>query len=75
MSILKQGSMWLDAGTFSSLLQASLFIQTLQERQNIQIGSPESSSYLKNFISKKQLKNILEKSSNNEYYNNLKKLF
>jgi len=75
VSILKQGSMWLDAGTFSSLLQASLFIQTLQERQNIQIGSPESSSYLKNFISKKQLKNILEKSSNNEYYNNLKKLF
>ena len=75
VSILKQGSMWLDAGTFSSLLQASLFIQTLQERQNIQIGSPESASYLKNFISKKQLKNILEKSSNNEYYNNLKKLF
>ena len=67
--------MWLDAGTFSSLLQASLFIQTLQERQNIQIGSPESASYLKNFISINQLKNILKKSSNNEYYNNLKKLF
>ncbi len=74
VSILKQGSMWLDAGTFNSLLQASLFIQTLQERQNIQIGSPESASFNQSFIDKKKLKKLLDKSPKNEYYNYLYKL-
>ena len=74
VSVLKEGSMWLDAGTFSTLLQASLFIQTLQERQNIQIGSPESASFKQNFIKKNMLKKILSRSPKNEYYNYLKKL-
>ncbi len=71
---LKKGSMWLDAGTFTTLLQAAHFIQTLQERQNIQIGSPESSSFYKNFITKKDLKKIIKNSPQNEYYNHLIKL-
>ena len=39
--IMEQGSVWMDAGTERSLLQASLYVQTVQDRQNIQIASPE----------------------------------
>lgn len=67
-NILKGGSMWLDAGTFNSLLQASVYIQTIQERQNIQIGCPEEIAIKKNFISKKHLRKILIHSPNNSYY-------
>ena len=45
--------MWLDAGTEKSLLQSSLYIQTIQERQNIQISSPEIIAYNNGWISKK----------------------
>ena len=74
VNILKQGNMWLDAGSFNSLLQASHFIQTIQERQNIQIGSPEGSALEKKFITITKLKKYLETSPNNEYYNYLRRL-
>ena len=74
VNILKQGSMWLDAGSFNSLLQASHFIQTIQERQNIQIGSPEGTALEKKFITPIKLKKYLETSPNNEYYNYLRRL-
>ena len=74
VNILKQGSMWLDAGTFISLLQASHFIQTIQERQNIQIGSPEGAALEKKFITLAKLKRYLETSPDNEYYNYLRRL-
>ena len=45
--------MWLDAGTPTSLLQASQFVQTIQERQKIQIGSPEQISLKKKLDFKK----------------------
>ena len=51
--------MWLDAGTEKSLLQSSLFIQTMQERQNIQISSPEIIAYKNGWISKKKLINSI----------------
>ena len=50
---LSEGSVWLDAGTTKSLLQASQYVQTIQERQQIQIGCPEEISFNKNWISKK----------------------
>ena len=37
---LEIGSAWLDTGTFDTLLQAGLFIQTLEQRQGIKIGCP-----------------------------------
>ena len=52
---IKPGGVWLDAGTEKSLLQSSLFIQTMQERQNIQISSPEIIAYNNGWISKKKL--------------------
>ena len=74
VNILKQGNMWLDAGSFNSLLQASHFIQTIQERQNIQIGSPEGAALEKKFITLAKLKRHLETSPDNEYYNYLRRL-
>ena len=52
---IKPGGVWLDAGTEKSLLQSSLYIQTIQERQNIQISSPEIIAYNNGWISKKKL--------------------
>ena len=76
LSVKKLGSgvVWLDAGTFISLLQSSQYIQTLQDRQNTLIGSPEEIAYLKNFIQKKDLKKIIMKYSKNSYGRYLSKL-
>ena len=70
----KSASIKLDAGTFISLLQSSQYIQTLQDRQNTLIGSPEEIAYLKNFIQKKDLKKIIMKYSKNAYGRYLSKL-
>tara|TARA_Y100000590_G_scaffold469783_1_gene659707 strand:- start:3089 stop:3844 length:756 start_codon:yes stop_codon:yes gene_type:complete len=56
---IKPGGVWLDAGTEKSLLQSSTFIQTMQERQNIQISSPEIIAYKKGWITKKKLINSI----------------
>ena len=76
LSVKKLGSgvVWLDAGTFISLLQSSQYIQTLQDRQNTLIGSPEEIAYLKNFIQKKDLKKLIMKYSKNAYGRYLGKL-
>ena len=71
---LGNGSVWLDAGTPTSLLQASQFVQTIQERQKIQIGSPEQISLKNNWISKNNLKQYLIDKPLNSYYFFLKKL-
>ncbi|MBW6397823.1 glucose-1-phosphate thymidylyltransferase RfbA [Roseomonas sp. HJA6] len=47
---LGRGCAWLDAGTPASLLQAALFVQTVQERQGLQIGCPEEIAYRMGFI-------------------------
>ena len=53
---MEKGTVWLDAGTFNSLIQSSMYVQTIQNRQNILIGSPEETSYINGWISKKQFK-------------------
>jgi glucose-1-phosphate thymidylyltransferase len=47
---LGRGSAWLDAGTPASLLQAALFVQTVQERQGLQVGCPEEIAFAMRFI-------------------------
>ncbi|MCA3387105.1 MAG: glucose-1-phosphate thymidylyltransferase RfbA [Roseomonas sp.] len=47
---LGRGCAWLDAGTPASLLQAALFVQTVQERQGLQVGCPEEIAFRKGFI-------------------------
>jgi len=58
VSILEQGIAWLDAGTHQSLLQASNFIQTVEERQGIMISCPEEIAYQNGYIDKNQLRHL-----------------
>jgi glucose-1-phosphate thymidylyltransferase len=60
VSILEKGTAWLDTGTFKSLRQAGEYVQVIEDRQGIMIGSIEEAAYLKGFISKEQLQNLAE---------------
>ncbi|MCH3883749.1 glucose-1-phosphate thymidylyltransferase RfbA [Tenacibaculum aquimarinum] len=55
VSILDRGTAWLDTGTFASLNQASQFVQVIEERQGLKVGSIEEAAYKSGFISKDQL--------------------
>lgn len=55
VSVLDKGIAWLDTGTFSSLMQASQFVQVIEERQGLKIGAIEEVAYEMGFISKEQL--------------------
>ncbi len=55
VSILDKGTAWLDTGTFNSLMQASLFVQVIEERQGLKIGAIEEEAYKMGFISKQEL--------------------
>ncbi|QCE41164.1 glucose-1-phosphate thymidylyltransferase RfbA [Psychroserpens sp. NJDZ02] len=58
VSILDKGTAWLDTGTFNSLMQASQFVQVIEERQGLKIGAIEEAAYSSGFISKQQLINL-----------------
>ena len=60
VGILDRGTAWLDTGTFDSLMQASQFVQVIEQRQGLKIGCIEEIAYINGFISKKDLKNIAE---------------
>ena len=55
VELLGRGFAWLDAGTYNSLLDSSLFIRTIEERQGIMVGCLEEIAYKKGFINKEQL--------------------
>lgn len=55
VSILDKGTAWLDTGTFNSLMQASQFVQVIEERQGLKIGAIEEAAYTSGFISKEEL--------------------
>lgn len=61
VQILERGSAWLDTGTIQSLMQASQFVQSVQERQGLKIGCIEEIAYQKGFIDKNQLINLANK--------------
>ena len=69
---MKPGMVWLDLGSFSSLLKASQYVSIVQERQNIQIGCPEEIAYKNNWINIYKLKNLIKNFPNNSYGNYLK---
>lgn len=67
VELLGRGFCWLDSGTHESLLDASLFIQTIQNRQNIRIACLEEISFRKGFISAEQLLALAKPLEKNEY--------
>ncbi len=64
---LNRGFAWLDAGTSSSLHEASAYVQTIEKRQGIKIGCPEEAAYLRGFLSLDQLAALAAKMPNCEY--------
>jgi len=58
VSILDKGTAWLDTGTFSSLMQAAQFVQVIEERQGLKIGSIEEAAYEMGYITKQQLNSL-----------------
>lgn len=60
VSILDRGTAWLDTGTFNSLVQATNFVQVIEERQGLKIGSIEEAAYSMGFIDKNQLHHLAQ---------------
>ncbi len=74
VGILSRGTAWLDTGTFASLIQASQFVQVIEERQGLKIGCIEELAYRMGFINRAQLEKIatpLLKSGYGTYLMNL----
>jgi glucose-1-phosphate thymidylyltransferase len=74
VSILDRGTAWLDTGTFDSLMQASQFVQVIEQRQGIRIACIEEIAYRKGFISAQQVEKIAQpllKSGYGQYLINL----
>ena len=65
--VLSRGVAWLDAGTHESLLQASMFIEAIQQRQSLMISCPEEIAYRMCFITQEQLCKLGEELAGNSY--------
>ena len=62
-----RGMAWLDTGTHASLLQASNFVQTIEERQGLKISCPEEIAWRKGWISSRAVEQIGQSMKNNTY--------
>ena len=60
VSILDKGTAWLDTGTFASLMQASQFVEVIEERQGLKIGSIEQVAFEMGYITKEELNKLIE---------------
>ncbi|MGB5609338.1 glucose-1-phosphate thymidylyltransferase RfbA [Eudoraea sp.] len=71
VSILDRGTAWLDTGTFQSLMQASQFVEVIEERQGLKIGAIEGAAYEMGYINKEQFKKLAEPLMKSGYGRNL----
>ncbi|MGK0326139.1 MAG: glucose-1-phosphate thymidylyltransferase [Polaribacter sp.] len=69
--ILDRGTAWLDTGTFKSLIQASNFVEVIEERQGLKVGSIEEAAFTSGFINKKELQELAKPLLKSGYGKNL----
>ena len=72
--VLDRGTAWLDTGTFNSLMQASQFVQVIEKRQGLKIGSLEAAAYRAGFINKNELQKLAKPLLKSGYGKNLLEL-
>lgn len=73
VKLFGRGMAWLDTGTHESLLQASVFIETIEQRQGLKIACPEEIAFREGWITRDQILNIADGLNNGygEYLNNI----
>ncbi len=74
VEVMGRGIAWLDTGTHDSLLEASMFIQTIEKRQGLKVASPEEVAYRMGYISAVQLDALADKYIKNGYGQYLKQV-
>ena len=67
VQVMGRGSAWLDTGTHDSMLEASMFIQTLEKRQGLKICCPEEIAYRKGYINAEQVEKLAAPLAKNAY--------
>jgi glucose-1-phosphate thymidylyltransferase len=73
VSRLARGFAWLDAGTSSSLHEASAYVQTIEKRAGVKIGCPEEAAFRSGFLKLPQLEELVATMPKCEYRNYLEK--
>lgn len=74
VQVMGRGYAWLDTGTHESLLEASLFIETLEKRQGLKIACPEEIAYNSGYITAQQLEKLIVPLAKNGYGQYLKRI-
>ena len=67
VEVMGRGTAWLDTGTQASLLAASNFVETLEERQGFKLSCPEEIAFRMGYIGAEQLKQIAKPLANSSY--------
>jgi glucose-1-phosphate thymidylyltransferase len=67
VAVMGRGMAWLDTGTHEAMMEASLFIQTIERRQGLMVSCPEEIAYRYGYISAEQLEAIANIMKNNQY--------
>ena len=67
VELLSRGVAWLDTGTHHSIMEASNFIETIEQRQGLKISCPEEIAWRNGFINDEELERLITPLSNNDY--------